>query len=114
MRGALCIAPWALLATLCACGGSNANRPEGDTPEAMYERAMEDLEDGLYPEALAGFAEVKTKHPYSRFAALADLRTADTHFERKKFLEAIDAYRQFLKLHPSHPDSAYAYFKIAG
>ncbi len=102
----------ALTAVLAACAGSNANRPEGDDAEAMYQRAMADLEDGLFPEALAAFAEVKTKHPYSKYAALADLRIADTHFERAKYLEAIDAYRQFLKLHPNHPESAYCYFRI--
>lgn len=80
--------------------------------EQLYEQAMEDLEDGLFPEALAGFSEVKTKYPYSSHAALADLRTADTHFERGKFIEAIDAYRQFLKLHPGHAEAAYAMFRV--
>jgi outer membrane protein assembly factor BamD len=74
---------------------------------------MEDLSDGLYPEALSGFTGLKAKYPYSKYASLADLRIADTHFERGKFLEAIDAYRAFLKYHPSHPQAVYAMFRIA-
>jgi outer membrane protein assembly factor BamD len=84
--------------------------PKG--PEETYAVAMEDLDDGLYPEAISGFTEVKTKYPYSKFAALSDLRIADTHFARAKYIEAIDAYRAFLKYHPSHAEAAYAMFKI--
>ncbi len=84
--------------------------PKG--PEETYAVAMEDLDDGLYPEALSGFTEIKTKYPYSKYAALADLRIADTHFARAKYIEAIDAYRSFLKFHPSHPEASYAMFKI--
>ncbi len=80
--------------------------------EEMYNNAVQDLKDGYYPEAITGFTDVKTKHPYTKYAALADLRIADTHFERGKFLEAIDAYRSFLKMHPNHVDLAYAMLRI--
>lgn len=99
----------AVQATGCA---SAVVRGQTDAVEALYQQAMEDLDDGLYTEALDGFASLKTKYPYSRFAALADLRTADTHFKRGKFLEAVDAYRSFLRFHPSHGDAAYAMFQI--
>ncbi len=82
------------------------------TVQEYYDVAREDLEDGLYPEAISGFTELKTKYPYSKLAALADLGIADTHFERGKFIEAIDAYRSFLKFHPSHPEASYAMFRI--
>lgn len=78
----------------------------------MYDVGMEDLNDGLYPEAISGFTDLKTKYPYSKYAALADLRIADTHFERGKFVEAIDAYRTFLKFHPNHSEAPYAMFRI--
>lgn len=82
------------------------------TVQDHYDVAREDLEDGLYPEAISGFTELKTKFPYSKFAALADLGIADTYFERGKFIEAIDSYRAFLKFHPSHPEAPYAMFRI--
>ena len=81
--------------------------------EALYGVALDDMESGLYPEALKEFAEVKSKFPYSRFAALAELRIADTHFKRAKYIEAIDSYRNFLKFHPNHEDAAYAMFRVA-
>ena len=80
--------------------------------EDQYRQALEDLGSGLYPEATQGFTDLKTKYPYSKFAALADLRIADTNFERGKFVEAVDGYRAFLKLHPNHEEAPYAMFKI--
>ncbi|MBI3180449.1 MAG: outer membrane protein assembly factor BamD [Deltaproteobacteria bacterium] len=80
--------------------------------EETYNNAMQDLKDGYYPEAISGFTDVKTKYPYTKYAALADLRIADTHFERGKFLEAIDAYRSFLKMHPNHAELPYAMLRI--
>ena len=87
-------------------------RPAAKTPEALYAAGIEDMEGGLFPEALKDFGEVKAKFPYSRYAALAELRTADTHFKRGKFLEAVDAYRTFLKFHPNHDQAAYAMYRI--
>jgi len=98
--------------TSLGCASSRGGGASGRTAEETYQRAMEDLADSLYPEAIAGFAEVKTKFPYSKFAALADLRTADTHYEQSKYLEAVDAYRQFLKLHPNHAEAPYAMWRI--
>ncbi len=111
---ALCLA---LAAVSASCATTGADTPTAAVdPNAgaaeLYNKAMEDLEDGLYPEALAEFADVKTKFPYSSYAALADLRIADTNYERGKFIEAIDAYRQFLKLHPGHSEAPYAMFRI--
>ena len=82
------------------------------TAEDQYRQALEDLQSGLYPEATQGFTDLKTKYPYSKFASLADLRIADTNFERGKFIEAVDGYRAFLKLHPNHEEAAYAMFRI--
>lgn len=73
---------------------------------------MQNMESGLYPEAIQGFSEVKSKYPYSKLAVLADLRTADVQFRRGNHSEAIDAYREFLKLHPRHEDAPYAMLQI--
>ncbi|MEZ4271487.1 MAG: outer membrane protein assembly factor BamD [Myxococcota bacterium] len=97
----------------CASTAHKGPKPIPGSVEALYQEAQKDQKDGLYPEALNGFADVKNKFPYSKYAALADLGTADTHFERAKYLEAVDAYRNFLKFYPNHPQGAYATLRIA-
>lgn len=87
-------------------------RPAPTNAEELYQQSMEDLEGGLYPEALKGFSDLKTQYPYTKYAALADLRTADTHFQRAKYIEAVDAYRNFLKFHPNHEEAPYAMLQI--
>lgn len=96
----------------CACAGS-VFRAAPETAEDLYAHAIEDLEDDLYPEALEGFSNIKSKFPYSKFVALADLGIADVSFERRAFIEAVDGYRNFLKYHPTHKKASYAMYRIA-
>ena len=107
------VAYMVILASACACAGRQKVQDPADTARGLYETALEDLDAGLYPEAQRGFGVVKTRFPYSAYAALADLRIADTHLQSGKYVEAIDAYRTFLKLHPNHAEASYAMFSIA-
>jgi len=74
------------------------------TPEANYKKGLVELKDENYPEATKYFAFVKNKFPFSRFATLAELRLADTYYAQEKYLEAIDAYKLFIKFHPTHDE----------
>jgi len=83
-----------------------------DPVEKLYNIAVEDMEDGLFPEAIKGFTEIRTKHPYTSWARLALLRIADTNSERGKFSEAVDGYRNFLKYYPKHDQAPFARLQI--
>lgn len=87
--------------------------PAASSPEALYADASQALADGLYQEALTTFQKIKTNYPYSRFAALADLRCGDIYEQQSKYVEAIDTFQQFLKYHPQHEDALYASLHIA-
>jgi outer membrane protein assembly factor BamD len=56
---------------------------------------------------------VSAKFPYSTYSALADLALGDLYFQQEKFVEAIDKYRSFIKLHPTHPRDDYAALQVA-
>jgi outer membrane protein assembly factor BamD len=56
---------------------------------------------------------VRTKYPFSRFAALAELRLADTKFLQGRFAEAAEAYTAFVTAHPAHEEADYAAFRAA-
>lgn len=75
---------------------------------AMGERAMEAK---LYVLAQRFFYFIRRKFPYSRFAVLADLRIADCLFERDRWIESIDAYQTFVRLHPTHAQVPFAMFR---
>ncbi len=82
-----------------------------DTAEENYKAGLEELKAENWEPATKFFEYVKTKYPYSPFAALSDLRLADLKFEQKRFIEAADAYDQFARAHPSSDELEYAEFR---
>jgi outer membrane protein assembly factor BamD len=101
---------------LVACGGTQdpgANLSYADNAREAYEVALDDFEDGDCLEAEPAFREVRREYPYSRYAALSELRVADCLTEQGKYVEAIAAYRRFVRGRPAHAEVPYARFKIA-
>ena len=84
-----------------------------DTARQNFEAAEAAFTGRRFNEAVKYFELVKNKFPYSKYAVLAELRMADTHFEREKWLEAADAYRIFVRFHPRHEEVAYATYRVA-
>ncbi len=83
-----------------------------DTVKQNFEAGEKALADKSYEEAIAYFEHVRSKYPYSIYAALSDLRLADAYFDQAKWLEAADAYDFYLRFHPRHEKSGYAWFQI--
>ncbi|MBN1946548.1 MAG: tetratricopeptide repeat protein [Bradymonadales bacterium] len=97
-----------------ACSGPQQRQEQtyAQRAETAYAAAVEALEDGDYTVALARFREVRDGFELSPYAILAELRLADTYFEQGTTLQAAEAYRQFIQLHPSHDAVPYARFRI--
>ena len=57
---------------------------------------------------------MKQKFPFSKYAVLAELAMADTQFARGAYQEAIDAYKTFARLHPTHEkvEDGYVAYKV--
>jgi outer membrane protein assembly factor BamD len=107
-----------ILVIFAISGCAHVDTPAGEVTYAAgarqnYDLGMKALEAGRHLDALKFFEHVRAKYPYSTQAALAELAIGDTHFDREKYLEAIEAYRAFLKMHPNHPRADYASFRIA-
>jgi outer membrane protein assembly factor BamD len=125
MRLALSFSSVALVALAIASGGGliacaafetnlqDTEVDQKDTARQNFESAESAFEGRRFNEAVKYFELVKNKFPYSKFAVLSELRMADTHFEREKWLEAADAYRIFVRFHPRHEQVAYATYRVA-
>lgn len=103
----------ALFVAAVCIGCAAAAVRKSDAPEHIYEAGMQDLKNELWVEAATEFATLKVKWPYSKFAALAELRLADVKYGSEKYLEAIDAYRVFIQYHPTHEEVPHATFMEA-
>jgi outer membrane protein assembly factor BamD len=104
-----------LLVLVSACGGANPQRAlsYGENARRSYENAYRAFEDRDCLTADPLFRRIRREYPYSRYAALAELRIADCHLIQNQYTEAIRAYRAFVRARPAHADVPYAQFKIA-
>jgi outer membrane protein assembly factor BamD len=99
---------------LCACGGSGpAGGTYGQNAQKAYVAALDEFYDDDCFEADPMLRNVRREFPYSRFAALAELRLADCSLREGQHAEAIEAYNQFVRFRPSHPEVPYARFQAA-
>lgn len=109
------VAPLGLGMLSAGCGGTNptAALSYGENARRSYENAFRAYEDRDCLTADPLFRRIRREYPYSRFAALAELRVADCHLIQSQYTEAIRAYRSFIRHRPAHEDVPYAHFKIA-
>jgi outer membrane protein assembly factor BamD len=94
--------------------GRNESLPSvsyGQTAQDNWDRGERAFTEEEYLAAQRYYAYIRNKFPYSRFAVLADLRIGDCQFERERYIEAIDTYQNFVRLHPTHPKVGYARYK---
>jgi outer membrane protein assembly factor BamD len=106
------------LAATCVAGCAATHKTTkrlsyGDNARVAYSRALEKFYDNNCLEAEPLMRNVRREYPYSRFAALADLRVADCNFKEGKYSEAIEGYNQFVRYRPSHSEVPYARFQAA-
>ena len=101
---------FALLAFGTAC--TTVSIDEND-PEALYQDAEEEIQSDHYLIAIEKLKNIKNRFPYSKYSLDAHLRVADIYFLQELFDEAAATYESFRDLHPKHPKSAYALFRIA-
>lgn len=104
----------ALGASLPACGANQQRALSyGENARRSYENAYRAFEDRDCLTADPLFRRIRREYPYSRYAALAELRIADCHGLQNQYTEAIRAYRSFVRARPAHADVPYAHYKIA-
>jgi outer membrane protein assembly factor BamD len=102
----------AFLTSLIVTGCSSAEKIDPSTPEGAFKLAEQYEKDERFEESVAKYADVKNKHPYSRYAILAELKIADVQFLRESYIEAQFAYQTFKDLHPKHPQMDYVTYRL--
>jgi outer membrane protein assembly factor BamD len=93
-------------------GGKSATLTYTEDARLAYNEAMEAFRAKEWENAKALFDEVKRLFPYTRYARLAELRSADIAFEQGKYSDAIAAYRAFVQEHRQDRDVEYARYRI--
>lgn len=107
----------------CASGPDPSELGEVPSAEDLYAEGLAKLEKGGfhfwfvdtrdYQGAIDNFQDIIDNYPYSEYATLAELRIADTYFDRELWEEALSYYRDFSELHPDHEKVPYTIFRAA-
>ncbi len=82
------------------------------TADALYSRGVLEYQDGSYKKAREYFVRVREEFPLHEKAILADMGIADSYFSDKDYLEAENAYNDFINLHPTNENVPYAIYQV--
>jgi outer membrane protein assembly factor BamD len=68
-------------------------------------------DQGSYTDAIKDFEQLKDWYPFSKYAILAELKIADSHYHLSQFAEAESAYAEFEQLHPRNQAIPYVIYQ---
>ena len=95
----------------CSLLGFDRNRAEKPAYE-LIEDGINAYDQGNYTGAIRNFEQLKDWYPFSKYAILAELKIADSHYHLKAYAEAIQAYEEFEQLHPRNEATPYVIYQI--
>ncbi len=102
-----------LLVLLVGCSGTGKVKTVEGAPETLYREGLVLFNKRDYAEARQKFQELKSNYPDSPpYTVWAELKIGDCHFLLEEYVEAIAAYEDFKKIHPTHGELPYVQFQI--
>ena len=103
----------ALLAAvvLSGCAGAGQNAKE-KTSQQWYEEGEQLAAQKKYDEALEAFREASRGYRNADLDADIQIALADAYFSKEEYPSAVEAYTEFLRLHPHNARADYAQHRI--
>lgn len=86
--------------------------PPDDTAQELFEAGMDAMGEKDYEDAQEYFSKLKDRFPFSPYAMKAELALGDAYFLGEKYLQSLDAYKEFEALHPSNEEIPYVIYQI--
>ncbi|HJQ85123.1 MAG TPA: outer membrane protein assembly factor BamD [Candidatus Binatia bacterium] len=102
--GALLVA----LAALAGCAGKKPIIP----PEKLWSEAEEAYHDEAYELAVERYKALLDQHPFDARAEEAELKIAQSHYAAGRWAEAIAAFGDFERMHPTSPELASVEYQL--
>ncbi len=108
-----CIVLLVVLASLICVNCAWFSRENLEKPAIeLIQDGMDAFDEGRYTIAIKNFEQLKDWYPFSKYAILAELKIADSHYELEQYAEAVLAYEEFEQLHPRNEAVPYAIYQI--
>ncbi len=100
----------ACLMIFCSCAGTDSK--EEKTADELISAGLDYFDSQKFRKAIDEFEQLKDWYPFSKYAILAELKTADAYFNLEEYDDAIFAYEEFEQLHPRNEAVPYVLYQI--
>lgn len=101
-------------ALLAACGEDEDDidtlAQKNESVVELYDKATATFAERGYKKAIEEFEEVERQHPYSEWAARGQVMAAYSAYKAGEYDDAVSILDRFVKLHPTHKSTPYAYY----
>ncbi|MHB8623349.1 MAG: outer membrane protein assembly factor BamD [Sulfuricaulis sp.] len=95
---------------IAGCSGAAEDPTKNWSPEKLYTEAKQKVADGDYETGIKYFESLEARYPYGRYAEQAQLEIAYANYKNDEPEQAIAAADRFIRLYPTQPNVAYAYY----
>jgi len=96
----------------CGCSFFETSNEMNQSAEELVSEGSAAFIDKEYEDAIKAYTNLKDWYPFSKYAILAELKIADSHFYLEAYDEAIMAYEEFEKMHPKNEATPYIIYQI--
>ena len=97
------------LVLLAGCASEKKVYPEKPVGQ-LYNEAMDEIQNDDMKKAIELFDEVERQHPYSVWAAKAQIMAAYLYYSQAKYTDAVLTIDRFLQFHPGNKSVPYALY----
>lgn len=105
---------WPVLLIVLFLSGCSAFEEKDETrdwsQQKLFTEATDEMLGGNYERAIKYYEILESRYPFGKYAHQAQLNVAYAYYRFEEPESALAAADRFIKLHPRHPATAYAYY----
>ncbi|MCB1788259.1 MAG: outer membrane protein assembly factor BamD [Chromatiaceae bacterium] len=105
---------WPILLSILLLGGCSAFEEKDETltwsQQKLYTEATDEMNGGNYERAIKYYEILESRYPFGKYAHQSQINLAYAYYRFSEPESALAAADRFIKLHPGHPATAYAYY----
>ena len=105
------LATIALALLLAGCSAfQDKDETVGWSQQKLFTEATDEMQAGNYQTAIKYYEILESRFPYGKYAHQSRLNVAYAYYRAAEPESALAAADRFIRLHPNHPATAYAYY----
>jgi outer membrane protein assembly factor BamD len=82
------------------------------TAEALYQEGLRAFNEKKYVRAIDSFSKLRTDFPFSPLITEVELKIADAYYLNQQYPEAINAFKEFQSMHPTHEQMPFVTLRL--